>query len=132
MCQWKGQKTNLYSSWTLFHATRRGTNIRKPKTICTKTKTRYFVQKRNQTFRTKMKPDISCSLYYTTFYYNLVCCVHIPLVPYMQERSGAERSGATCQMAMPQCCYLAKGAKRPSHTTYMLTSLLDSSSIQIG
>ena len=28
-----------------------------------------------------------------------------------------ERSGATCHMAMPQCCYLAKGAKRPSHTT---------------
>ena len=23
---------------------------------------------------------------------------------------------------MPQCCYLAKGAKRPSHTTNMLTS----------
>ena len=28
-----------------------------------------------------------------------------------------ERSEATCHMAMPQCCYLAKGAKRPSHTT---------------
>ena len=28
-----------------------------------------------------------------------------------------ERSGATCHMAMPQCCYLAKGAKQPSHTT---------------
>ena len=27
-----------------------------------------------------------------------------------------------CHMAMPQCCYLAKGAKRPSHTTNMLTS----------
>ena len=27
-----------------------------------------------------------------------------------------ERSEATCHMAMPQCCYLAKGAKRPSHT----------------
>ena len=25
-------------------------------------------------------------------------------------------------MAMPQGCYLAKGAKRPSHTTNMLTS----------
>ena len=24
-------------------------------------------------------------------------------------------------MAMPQCCYLAKGAKRPSHTTNMQT-----------
>ena len=23
-------------------------------------------------------------------------------------------------MAMPQCCYLAKGAKRPSHTTYTI------------
>ena len=23
-------------------------------------------------------------------------------------------------MTMPQCCYLAKGAKRPSHTTNML------------
>ena len=30
--------------------------------------------------------------------------------------AGAKRSGATCHMAMPQCCYLAKGAKRPSHT----------------
>ena len=30
---------------------------------------------------------------------------------------GAKRSGATCHMAMPQCYYLAKGAKRPSHTT---------------
>ena len=30
-----------------------------------------------------------------------------------------KRSGATCHMAMPQCCYLAKGAKRPSHTTNM-------------
>ena len=28
-----------------------------------------------------------------------------------------ERSGATCHMALPQCCYSAKGAKRPSHTT---------------
>ena len=37
--------------------------------------------------------------------------------------AGAKRSGATCRMAMPQCCYLAKGAKRPSHTTNMLTSL---------
>ena len=31
--------------------------------------------------------------------------------------AGAKRSGATCHMAMPRCCYLAKGAKRPSHTT---------------
>ena len=31
--------------------------------------------------------------------------------------AGAKRSGATCHMAMPQCCYLAKGSKRPSHTT---------------
>ena len=28
-----------------------------------------------------------------------------------------ERSGATCHMAVPQCCNMAKGAKRPSHTT---------------
>ena len=45
-------------------------------------------------------------------FYNVVRYLHIPLVPWMQERSGA-----TCHMAMPQCCYLAKGAKRPSHTT---------------
>ena len=32
----------------------------------------------------------------------------------------------------PQCCYLAKGAKRPSHTTNMLTSSKKSSSIHIG
>ena len=31
--------------------------------------------------------------------------------------AGAKRSEATCLMPMPQCCYLAKGAKRPSHTT---------------
>ena len=30
------------------------------------------------------------------------------------------KSGVTCHMAMPQCCYLAKGAKRPSHTTNMI------------
>ena len=37
--------------------------------------------------------------------------------------AGAKRSGATCyHKAMPQCGYLAKGAKRPSHTTNMLTS----------
>ena len=37
--------------------------------------------------------------------------------------AGAKRGGATCHMAMPHCCYLAKGAKRPSHTINMLTSL---------
>ena len=36
--------------------------------------------------------------------------------------AGAKRSGATCHMAMPPCCYLAKGATRPSHTTNMQTS----------
>ena len=79
----------------------------------TKTKTRHFVQKRNQTFRTKTKPDISCNLNYTTYYYNVVSYVHISLVPKCRSE------------AWPQCCYLAKGAKRPSHTTYMLTSLID-------
>ena len=57
-------------------------------TFRTKTKTRHFVQKRNQTFRTKRnqtfrtktKPDISCNLY-TTYYYNVVSYVRIPLVP---------------------------------------------------
>ena len=39
-----------------------------------------------------------------------------------------ERSGATCHMAMPQCCYLANGAKRPSHTTNMQTFSNKSSS----
>ena len=28
-------------------------------------------------------------------------------------------SGATCHIAIPQCCYSAKGAKRPSHATNM-------------
>ena len=46
--------------------------------------------------------------------------------------AGAKRSGATCHLGMPQCCYLAKGTKRPSHTTNMLTSPNDSSSIHIG
>ena len=92
----------------------------------TTTKTRHFVQKRNQTIRTKMKTDVSCNLYNTTYYYNVVSYVHIPL------NAGAKRSGWTCHLAMPQCCYLAKGAKRPSHTTYMLTSLIESSSIHIG
>ena len=40
-------------------------------------------------------------------------CSHTPSA----LNAGAQRSGATCHMAMPQCCYLAKGAKRPSHTT---------------
>ena len=40
-------------------------------------------------------------------------CSHTPSA----LNAGAKRSGATCHMAMPQCCYLAKGAKRPSHTT---------------
>ena len=31
--------------------------------------------------------------------------------------AGAKRSGATSHMAVPQSCYLAKGAKRSSHTT---------------
>ena len=35
-------------------------------------------------------------------------CSHTPST----LNSGAKRSGATCRMAMPQCCYLAKGAKR--------------------
>ena len=42
-------------------------------------------------------------------------CSHTPSA----LNAGAKRSGATCHMAMPQCCYLAKGAKRPSHTTNM-------------
>ena len=43
-------------------------------------------------------------------------CSHIPST----LNAGAKWSGATCHMAMPQCCYLAKGAKWPSHTTNML------------
>ena len=42
-------------------------------------------------------------------------CSHTPNA----LNAGAKRRGATCHMAMPQCCYLAKGAKRPSHTTNM-------------
>ena len=42
-------------------------------------------------------------------------CSHTPSA----LNAGAKRSGATCHMAMPQCCYLAKGTKRPSHTTNM-------------
>ena len=45
-------------------------------------------------------------------------CSHTPSA----LNAGAKRSGATCLIAMPQCCYLAKGAKRPIHTTNMLTS----------
>ena len=40
-------------------------------------------------------------------------CSHTPSA----LNAGAKRSGATCHMAMPQCCYLANGAKRPGHTT---------------
>ena len=47
-------------------------------------------------------------------------CSHTPSA----LNAGAKRSRATCHMAMPQCCYLAKGAKRPSHTTNMITSLI--------
>ena len=46
--------------------------------------------------------------------------------------AGAKRTGATCHMAMPKCCYLVKGATRPSHTTNMLTSSNKSTSIHIG
>ena len=35
-------------------------------------------------------------------------CSHTPSA----LNTGAKRSGATCHMAMPQFCYLAKGAKR--------------------
>ena len=45
-------------------------------------------------------------------------CSHTPSA----LNAGAKRSGATSHMAMPQCCYLAKGAKRPSHKSNMLTS----------
>ena len=47
------------------------------------------------------------------FFQSSQICSHIPSA----LNAGAKRSGATCHMAMPQCCYLAKGAKRPSHTT---------------
>ena len=50
------------------------------------------------------------------YYYNVLNSV---------LNAGAKRSGATCHMAIPQCCYLAKGAKRPSHTTILLTSSID-------
>ena len=46
-----------------------------------------------------------------------LCSWHVPSA----RNAGETRSGATCHMAMPQCCYLAKGAKRPSHTTNMLS-----------
>ena len=66
--------------------------VRKPKPdISYKNETRHFVRNRNQTFRTKMKPDIWCNLYYTTYHYNVVSYVHIPLVPQMQEQNEAER-----------------------------------------
>ena len=42
-------------------------------------------------------------------------CSHTPSA----LNAGGKRSGATCHMAMPQCCYLAKRTKRPSHTTNM-------------
>ena len=42
-------------------------------------------------------------------------CSHTPSA----LNAGAKRSGATSHMTMPQCCYLAKGAKRSSHTTNM-------------
>ena len=48
-------------------------------------------------------------------------CSHTPSA----LNAGAKRSGATCHMAMPKCCYLAKGAKRPCHTKNMLTSSRD-------
>ena len=49
---------------------------------------------------------------------NVQICSHTPSA----LNAGAKRSGATYHVAMPRCCYLAKGAKRPSHTTNMLTS----------
>ena len=46
-------------------------------------------------------------------FYNVVRCSHTRSA----LNAGAKRSGATCHFAMPQCCYLAEGAKRPSYTT---------------
>ena len=66
------------------------------------------------------KADITpkCKLRTRKLRYCNQLCSHTPSA----LNAGAKRSGATCHMAMPQCCYLAKGAKRPSHTTNMLTS----------
>ena len=47
------------------------------------------------------------------FFYRSQICSYTPSA----LNAGAKRSGATCHMAMPQYCYLAKEAKRPSHTT---------------
>ena len=44
-------------------------------------------------------------------------CSHTPSA----LNAGAKRSGSTCPIVMPQCCYLANGAKRLSHTTNMLS-----------
>ena len=44
--------------------------------------------------------------------------------------SGAKRSGVTCHMAMPQCCYLAKGAN--DRAIQQLNSSKKPSSIHIG
>ena len=59
-----------------------------------------------------------CATQRRTNYDNSQQCSHTPSA----LNARAKRSGATCHMAMCQCCYLAKGAKRPSHTTNMLTS----------
>ena len=61
----------------------------------------------------KLRPNVN---YAQGNYDNVISYAHIPL------NAGEKRSGATCHMVMPQCCYLAKGAKRLSHTTNMLTS----------
>ena len=44
-------------------------------------------------------------------------CSHTPSA----LNSEAKRSGGTCQMANTRCCYLAKGAKRLSLSTKILS-----------
>ena len=67
------------------------------------------------------------SPYKKNYYFNVVSNVRIPLATPPKCRSEA-----TCHIAMPQCCYFAKGAKRPNHTTNMLTFSNESSFIHIG
>ena len=46
----------------------------------------------------------------------------LPHHPPLGQRTVNKHKLLTSLMARPQCCYLAKEAKRPSHSTNMLTS----------
>ena len=106
----KQDKTADFQSRTKQPIFKTGQNSRfskQDKTADFQNRTKQLILKQYKVQKNKIKFSISPSQ----------LCSHTPSA----LNAGAKRSGATCHMAMPQCCYLAKGAKRPSHITNMLS-----------